>query len=443
MTSVTMSAICVILAIILLIILCMKGLNVIPVAIICAFIVSLTVEGGPVEGLFTFFSDGFASFGGSLIMPFMTGGMFGALMMATGSDVKIGQVLINKFGSQFAVYSFGIFVAILAYVGIPSYPFLGAILAFSLMKAANLPRNVACVVMVGTASAFQYILPGSPTVINLIAGQSLGTGLYAGWQIGFIMAAVQLVLVYMYVELVMVRGYRKKGIGYTGTDMELELKGQQDEIKDEDLPSFGIAVFPLLAVIVLCMVFQLGLKMDAYPSCAAAQTIGMLLIILLNLKHGIINKVISALSKGCLTSCVPLIQTCCVVGFATVITNTACYNAMIDGISNMNMNPYVMTVLGTALLAGVSADAVNGVAMGSSIIGVKAVAAGADPGLVHRLVCAAATTLDTMPHAGGLNVSMNFMGLTHKEVYLQIVVVQIGATSAATLIGMVIAMLIG
>ena len=48
-----------------------------------------------------------------------------------------------------------------------------------------------------------------------------------------------------------------------------------------------------------------------------------------------------------------------------------------------------------------------------------------------------------MPHAGGLNVSMNFMGLTHKEVYLQIVVVQIGATSAATLIGMVIAMLIG
>ena len=39
--------------------------------------------------------------------------------------------------------------------------------------------------------------------------------------------------------------------------------------------------------------------------------------------------------------------------------------------------------------------------------------------------------------------SMSFLGLSHKDVYKQIVVVQIGATSAATIVGMVIAMILG
>ena len=39
--------------------------------------------------------------------------------------------------------------------------------------------------------------------------------------------------------------------------------------------------------------------------------------------------------------------------------------------------------------------------------------------------------------------SMSFLGLSHKDVYKQIVVVQIGATSAATIVGMLIAMILG
>ena len=68
---------------------------------------------------------------------------------------------------------------------------------------------------------------------------------------------------------------------------------------------------------------------------------------------------------------------------------------------------------------------------------------GANAGLVHRLTLAAATTFDSMPFSSMLNVSMSFLGLSHKDVYKQIVVVQIGATSAATIVGMVIAMILG
>ena len=114
-----------------------------------------------------------------------------------------------------------------------------------------------------------------------------------------------------------------------------------------------------------------------------------------------------------------------------------------DKISTLNMNPYVMVVVGTALFAALSADSMGGLSMSVSTIGVKAVEAGAKAGLVHRLSMAAATTFDSMPHSSMLNVTMGFIGLTHKDVYKQIVVVQIGATSAATLVGMLICLAIG
>ena len=56
---------------------------------------------------------------------------------------------------------------------------------------------------------------------------------------------------------------------------------------------------------------------------------------------------------------------------------------------------------------------------------------------------AAGTTFDSMPFSSMLNVTMGFLGLTHKDVYKQIAVVQIGATSAATIVGLIIAMIMG
>ena len=118
-------------------------------------------------------------------------------------------------------------------------------------------------------------------------------------------------------------------------------------------------------------------------------------------------------------------------------------SAAMGAISNMNASPYIMVVVGTALFAALSADSMGGIAGSVGSIGAKAIAAGANAGLVHRLTLAAATTFDSMPFSSMLNVTMGFLGLSHKDVYKQIVVVQIGATSIATIIGMLIAMVIG
>ena len=437
------SALLIVVSIAVLVLLVMKGVNLIPAALAAGAILAFGVAGGWINAIFTTFSSGAGAFAKNLLVPFMSGGIFGAIMIGSGSDVVIGRTIIKKFGTGFAVYSLAVFVAIMGFAGINSWPFLAAILAFSLMRACDLPLNVACVTMVGINSAFSFIFPGSPTMPNLIASQAFGTNIYAGAGIGIVMCVVQCVLVLLYVNYGMIRKYRAAGVGYTATPMETSLRGDEPETAEEDLPSFAVAIIPMATVVILACVFQLGLGMESTPACVIAQVIASVLCVILNFKRGIAKKLPKAVSNGCIQTSWPMLATCAVVGFAALISSTTFYTSAMAFLTNLNISPYVLVVVGTAIAAAIGADPMSGISLSASTFGQTAIAAGANAGLVHRLTLASATTFDSMPHSGNLNVTMGFLGLTHKDVYKQIVVVQIGATSVATLVGMVISMIIG
>ena len=443
MTSVALSAVLFVVSFVVLMILVMKGVNLIPAAIIGGIILSFGVEGGPINALFTLYSGAAGGFCSNLIIAFMFGGAFSACMIGTGSDVVLGRVLINKFGTQFAIFALAIFVAICGFVGIQSWPFLAAVFAFSLMKAADLPLNVACVTMVGINSAFSFMFPGSPTIGNLIASQALGTTMYDGALIGVVMCVVQVVLVLLYVEYALVRKYRKAGIGYTPSPTEAGMRADAANLPEDQMPSFVEAIIPLLVVIVGCPVLQFALKFASTPATVIAQAAAILVCVLLNIKRGFHKRLAGAVTNGCLQSSMPLLSVCAIVGYSTLVSNTAFFNAAMGTISNMSTSPYIMVVVGTALFAALSADSMGGISGAVGTVCTKAIAAGANPGLVHRLTLAAATTFDSMPFSSMLNVTMGFLGLTHKDVYKQIAIVQIGATSIATIVGLIIAMIIG
>ena len=436
--SVGLSAVLVILAIAMFFVLCMRGLGMIPTAIICTVIVGFAVDGGPVSAIWGPFAEGMGGFAGGLAFPFIVGGIFGGVMTASGSSEKFGQTIIHKFGIRFAPYALMIFVMVLSYVNIISFPILGAILAFSLFKAADLPRNVACVSMVGTGSIAMYLIPGSVTTANMTAAPFYGTNLYAGGVIGIIMAVIGFVLVALYVEH-LCRSYRRQGIGYTPTDMEEKLGTAKEST---DLPSFFVSVLPIVAVIAIAMVCQLGFAINPYAACVVAQFIGIFFCIALNFKR-LTGAVAKTIAEGALTSCVPLLQTCMVVGFATVVTATPVYTALMDAVLSWNMNPYLLCVLGTMLFACISADPISGISLSGQMLATRCIELGGNAALLHRLTLAASTTFDSMPYSGNLNVTMNFLGLTHKEAYKQIVVVQIGVTTFYTIVGMIISMIVG
>lgn len=441
MTSVAVSGIAIIVSLCLLVFLVMKGFNLIPTAIVCTIFMSFFVEGGLSVGMMQTFTSGVGSLAADYILPMMFAGMFAGLMSASGADLSFGRKLVGIFGEKAAVYGLSLFVFILCMCGVTSYIFVTAILAFPLLRAANLPRNIGVIIMQGIAGAAMFMMPGSISAINIVMANTFGVTLLAGGWVGIAMAVFLVVFTLGYLELIVIPGYRKKGMGYTDTPMEQTLKGKFATIPDEELPSFLCSALPMVILVVVTIALQLITLEVAFSGCIGLIA-GCLSIIILNWKN-VSKKLFAAIGHGCETACVPFVMICVVAGYGTVITSTSAYNWLIEQVTIMNMNPYVMVVLGTILLAGICGDSGSSLVISASAVCNRAIAMGANPSYVMRLAMASSTTLNSLPHSSNVAVTISFMGLTHKECYRQIAVVQILGTLLATFLGLGLVMLFG
>lgn len=275
--SVTASAIAIIIALILFFILCYRGVGIIPCSILCAAVVALTTEGGLFGTMLGSFMTSTGNYVAQMLLPFTFGGMFAAMMTATGSSEKIGRYLISHFGIRFAPYAIMASVMLLALGGVSAFPFIIAPLAFSVLKAADLPRQIGAVIMVGCYSLVGYLVPGATNTANIIASQNYGTTLYAGAPIGITCFVIGLVLNIIYVE-VMIRTYRKNGVGYTPSPTEVHTS----ERHDSDFPPFLLALAPILLVFILTMVLQLGFGWRSTQAAITSLLAGTIFLYLTN-----------------------------------------------------------------------------------------------------------------------------------------------------------------
>ena len=434
MSSVMISGIAIIVSLVLFFILCYKGIGVIPCSILCAVIVAFTTEDGLFATLLGPFMTSTGNYVAGMFLPFVFGGMFAALMTATGASEIIGKFLVGKFGIRFAPYAIMAAVALLALGGVSAFPFIIAPLAFSVLKAADLPRQIGAVIMAGTYSLVGYLIPGATNTANVIASNSYGTTLYAGAAMGITCFIIGVVLVVIYVEF-MIRTYRKNGIGYTVSPTEIPTA----ERSDDELPNFFMAVLPILLVFVLTMVLQLGLKWRSTQAVIVALFVGTVFLYVTNWKRIREKNKFDPITKGMMNAMVPLANTAIIVGFAGVVTNTAAYNAMVEKLLSINANPYVTVVIAVAAICALCADAIGGVSTFAATLGQTFLGMGVNPAALHRLTLATATTFDSMPHNGALTVTMQVMGLTHKEVYKHSCVVQIVIPLIYTLVALVMA----
>ena len=435
--SVTASAIAIIIALILFFILCYRGVGIIPCSILCAAVVALTTEGGLFGTMLGSFMTSTGNYVAQMLLPFTFGGMFAAMMTATGSSEKIGRYLISHFGIRFAPYAIMASVMLLALGGVSAFPFIIAPLAFSVLKAADLPRQIGAVIMVGCYSLVGYLVPGATNTANIIASQNYGTTLYAGAPIGITCFVIGLVLNIIYVE-VMIRTYRKNGVGYTPSPTEVHTS----ERHDSEFPPFLLALAPILLVFILTMVLQLGFGWRSTQAAITSLLAGTIFLYLTNWNRIHESSKFAPITKGMVSGIVPLANTAIIVGFAGVVTTTSAYTAAVEALLKIDTNPYVTAVISVAAICALCADSIGGVStfsatLGQTILGMG----GVDAGALHRLTLAASTTFDSMPHNGSLNVTMGVMGLTHKDVYKNILVVQIGVTCAYTLVALLMCIL--
>ena len=438
MTSVTISAIAVVVSIVLLFYLVLRGVPLVISGFLCAALVALFSLSGFSNCITGNFITGLNTMMKNMFLPFMSGGLLGAMMHKSGCGESIANTLIKKLGVKSAPWIVMIFTSVIVASGMSLFMLIVAPVALSLMKRANLPKYVGLTAMAGSAPIVMCCVPYVPHANNRLPTMFLGTNLGAGALVGVIMTVVGYICVIFYVHY-LVKKARNNNSGYElapGETLDIEEK-------KTDLPNFWLSVLPIVLAVVLSIVFNKVAGLAALSAVFWSQFISAILVMVLYFKRITREQKLTKIVMDGLTPCIiTVVSAGCITGFATVVQDTSAYAALVEGILNMNMNGYVLTVLAVALLCGASADSVGGILVYlQSLGGTIASLPGINAGVVHRLTLATANTFDTLPHAGPVALQLQLFGYSHKQVYKHLFVVTVLVPCIYVAVGLIFTLL--
>jgi H+/gluconate symporter-like permease len=148
------------------------------------------------------------------------------------------------------------------------------------------------------------------------------------------------------------------------------------------------------------------------------------------------------MDAGANASVLPALTVASLVGFGAVIAALPAFDMVRDWALGIKGGPLVSLAVSTNLLAALTGSASGGLTIALDALGQTymdvATREGIDPGLLHRVAVIGSGTLDILPHNGAVVSLLAICGLTHRQSYLDIVMV--GIVSSVVALAAVIAM---
>ena len=433
--SLPVSTVVVIVSIILFAVLTYKGMGLIPVSLICAFLVSFVCYEGVLDGFFSLFAEESTSFMKQIIFVFFSAGALGELMSASGASAAIGTTLVRKLGKGKATMIIAVLTIILNLSGMPTVPFIVAPVIFSVFKEANLPRHIGLTVMFGTMQPMLVCLPGAAATTNVLPTSYLGTDILAAPLMGSICFVFALILVAIYTWF-LTYDARRRGLGYDGPEP------RSANTSGAPLPGF----FKSIMCVVIVVVLALGLTMtgwiaNSFTAVIIAQIIACVYVMIFFRKNTN-EKFSKVVEKGIMGNAGFVVGIGLVVGYASVVTNTAAYDALLGWLTGLNIHPYALTVIACALICGICVNGYGGMGIFLAMLGGNIMAMpGVSAEAVHRLTTMTSTTFDSLPHASSVLINLQCMRMTLKEGYKYCFMTTIVFTVCYTLLGLAIALI--
>jgi H+/gluconate symporter-like permease len=136
----------------------------------------------------------------------------------------------------------------------------------------------------------------------------------------------------------------------------------------------------------------------------------------------------------------PVLSVASLVGFGAVVAALPAFAMVRDWVLGIGGGPLVSLAVATNILAALTGSASGGMtialeALGPTFMGIAA-ETGLDPALMHRVAVIASGTLDSLPHNGAVVTMLAVCGCTHRDSYLDIVMVAV--VGALVALGVVI-----
>lgn len=415
--SIVISTVGIIVALALMTILIMRGVNIFVVALLCSSIVAVTGGVNLYTGLKENYMSGFVGFLKNNFLIFLTGTIMGKAMEITNGAKAIAKLIVDKLGERFALISVPLACGIIAYGGVSVFVASFAVfpIALEVFRQSNYPRRFIPAALTFGCSTFAMVAPGAPQIQNAVPAEALGTDLMAGATVGFISSAFILVLG-CYLLIKMVNKAMANGERFVAKPMDVF----QD---DEKYPSGVLALIPLILTIVM-----INIKVDGValiPLEVGVFAGSVIVVILLN-RYLDNSKLLHELGEACKSSIMSITNTCAVVGFGAVVQATISFPVIVDKMVNLPGPLYASAALGTTVIAGICGSASGGLGIAAPLLGPMYIAKGALAPALHRVMAISSAALDSMPHNGYIvTVTNGLANETHEDAYKPIFILTV------------------
>ena len=444
----------IVLSLVLLMLLASAGVNIIFLTPVLALVAIVAEPGTPLLATYTqVFMPALARFIAIYFPLFALGAVFGRLLDDTGCTASIARRIVDLLGGHRAILAIVLACALLTYAGVSVFVVVFAVhpLAVDLMRHAAIPKRLLPgAIALGAATFTMTTLPGTLQVHNLIPMRFFGTTAFAAPLLGLIGSGVILGLGMAWFDW-RVRAAMRAGEGYG----ELPATATPSDRTGRALPSFAIAITPIVAVVCLnflvteFVIRRWDTSYLAHPRYGAttvesvrglwATILSLIaacaIVVILRVRSlGSLN---ASLSAGITSALMPIFNTASEVGYGATIAGLSGFAAVKTAVLGIvPSNPLVSEAVCINLLAGITGSASGGLtialeALGSTYLE-RGVAAGISPDLLHRVAAMSSSGLDTLPHNGAVITLLLVCGMTHRKSYLDIFVVSVLGPIIAT-----------
>jgi H+/gluconate symporter-like permease len=452
----------------LLIALAFRGWSVLLLAPAAALLAA-ALSGQPLLATWTqIFMESAARFLAQFFPLFLLGALFGKLMDDSGSVQAIARFMTERLGPGRAVLAVVLAGALVTYGGVSLFValFVLAPMAQALFRAADIPRRLMpAAIALGTMSFTMSALPGTPAIQNAIPMPFFGTTPFAAPGLGIVASAIMLGFGLWWLGRAEAAA-RRAGEGFGGGDIAADAVAEDQIMRErattarefdpaeirhgrhsDTLPPIGAAVLPLFVVVGVNLLMSLIVlpRLDfsflaeahwgattlsaviGVWSVALALAAAILALVLINRRR--LPKLRESMDAGANASVLPVLTVASLVGFGAVVAALPAFAVVRDWVLSIEGGPLVSLAVAINVLAALTGSASGGMTIALDALGetYKRLAAerGIDPGLMHRVAVIGSGTLDTLPHNGAVVTLLAVCGATHRESYLDIVMVGI------------------
>lgn len=400
------------LALIALIVLTLRGVNLFISAPLCAVVVALS-SGVPLfqvseqASFVSGYMSGFAGFVQAWFLMFLLGSLFGKLMEDSGAADSVARYIVNKLGMKYAVLAVVLACALLTYGGVSVFIVAFSVypMALSLFKDANLPRRFIPAALAFGSVTFTMTSAGSPEIQNWIPIKYLGTSPYAAWQESLIIAIFMAGLGYVLLQYMIKRAI--------ANGEQFEARDNDPEATRNKLPSPITGVIPLLVVLALSFTLHESLQQNAL---IVALLGGVISLFIINFKYFI--NIEAAVNQATTGALVAIGNTAAVVGFGAVAKLTPAFQDAVVMMTQIPGHELIGAAIAVSVIAGLTGSASGGQAIALPLVAPHYMDLGVEADELHRVVAISSGAIDTLPHNGYVVTTIRAIcGEKHQDAY--------------------------